>query len=165
MKTFLSSSMIVLLLLGATASQAQTMQPKLNQVELMKQFIGSWKCDMAKDTTKLWDSKSYGTGLEGNFKYVTKDKMVLEGKELWGYDRKTDKFILTSMIKGMDIEIYAVWFISKNKYIVVPFSDNSNPEKASFKVEGEIKSTDNFVETTIVKDKPVKTDNWTRINK
>jgi hypothetical protein len=131
----------------------------------MKQFIGSWKCDMAKDTTKFWDSKSYGTGLEGNFKYVTKDKMVLEGKELWGYDRKTDKFILTSMIKGMDIEIYAVWFISKNKYIVVPFSDISNPEKASFKVEGDIKSPDIFIETTIVKDKPVKTDNWTHINK
>jgi hypothetical protein len=153
----------VFLLFYTNELQAQTTQPKLNQSELMKQFIGSWKCDMAKDTTKLWESKSYGTGLEGNFKYVTKDKIVLEGKELWGYDRKIDKFILTSMIKGMDIEIYAVWFTSKNKYVVIPFSDISNPERASFTVEGYIKSPDKFTETTIVNNKTVKIDNWTRI--
>ena len=164
MKKFcLTTAIAVFLLFLLNGLRAQTTQTKLNQVELMKQFAGSWKCDMAEDTTKFWESKSYGTGLEGNFKYVSKDKMVLEGKELWGYDRKIDKFILSSMIKGMDIEIYAVWFISKNKYVVIPFSDISNPEKASLKVEGDIKSPDKFIETTIVNDKPVKIDSWTQI--
>ena len=32
------------------------------------------------------------------------------------------------MIKGMDLKVAAIWFISKNKYEFVPYSDISNPE-------------------------------------
>ena len=40
---------------------------ELNQVELMKQFLGNWKCEIAKDTTDYTDSKSYGTGMYARF--------------------------------------------------------------------------------------------------
>jgi len=135
----------------------------LNQIELMKQNIGSWKCDIAKDTTAFWDSKSYGTGLEGYNKYITKGKTFKEGKGLYGYDKNIDKFIVAGLTKGEDIGIYALWFISNGKYKLVPYSDLSNPANASFKVEGEFKSPDLIVETTIMNNKPVKTDTWTRI--
>jgi len=135
----------------------------LNQVELMKQCVGSWKCDIAKDTTAFWDAKSYGTGIEDNYRLVTKGRIVLEGKGLYGLDKSIDKFIDAGLVKGKDIGIYAFGFKSNSKYESIPYSDISNPEKASWKIEGEFKSPDMIVETTIVNNKPIKTSTWTRV--
>ena len=136
---------------------------ELNQVELHKQFIGNWKGEVGKDTIGFWDVKSFGTGLECYFKDVTKGKIVIEGTQIWGYDKRVDKFILSSMIKGMDNEIYSTWFVSKNKCEMLPFSDVSNPDKAPLKWEVEIKSPDMFIQTTIVNNNSVKTDTYTRV--
>jgi len=87
----------------------------------------------------------------------------LEGKQLWGYDKRVDKVIMFWLNKGVVMEIWAVWFTSKNKFEWILYSDISNPEKASFKFEGEIKSPDMYVLTTIVNNKPVKTDTITRV--
>ena len=129
----------------------------------MKQLVGSWKSDVAKDTICSWDIESYGTGFAGYFKYVTKEKIVTEGKEIWGYNETIDKYILSEMIKGMDIALYATWFISKNRCDMYPYSDFSNPEKASSKWEVELTSPDIMVETTIVNNKPIKIDKYTRV--
>lgn len=135
----------------------------LNQVELMKQYIGNWKCEIAKDTIEYSDIKSYGTGLEGNFKYVTKDKIFLEGKQLYGYDKKMDKFILSLLIKGMDIGMGEMWFTSKNICVVFPYSDISNLEKAPYKVELEFKSPDVMLFKTIANNNIIKTDTYFRV--
>jgi len=129
----------------------------------LKQFFGSWKIDVAKDTTSFWYMNSYGTGLDVDYKNVTKEKTYMEAKQLWGYDKKVDKYIVTQMIKGMGIEFYAFWFTSKNKYIMLPYSDISNPEKASVKWEAEFKSPDLCVETYSVNNKPIKTYSITRV--
>jgi hypothetical protein len=136
---------------------------KLNQVELLKKFVGSWKCDIAKDTTFFWDTKSYGTGLECYFKIVTKGKIVTEGRQLWGYDKNLDRCIAAEVVKGMDMMIYAVQFISNNKFKGLLYNEIPNPEKASPKFEGEFTSPDMYVETTIINNKTVKTDIYTRI--
>jgi hypothetical protein len=135
----------------------------LNQVELLKQFVGSWKCGIAKDTTFFWDTKSYGTGLECYFKIVTKGKIVTEGRQLWGYDKNLDRCIAAEVAKGMDMMIYAVQFISNNKFKGLLYNEIPNPEEASPKFEGEFTSPDMYVETTIINNKPVKTDTYTRI--
>ena len=136
---------------------------ELNQIELHKQFIGYWKGEVGKDTTCLWDVKSYGTGFESYFKYVTKGKIVMEGKILWGYDTSLDKCVMSEMIKEMDNLIYSSWFITKNKCAMFSYNDISNPDMASTKWEVEFKSPDTFVQTTIVNNKPVKTDAFTRV--
>jgi hypothetical protein len=135
----------------------------LNQVDLAKQILGSWKCDVAKDTTVFWEQKPFGTGQDIYFKYVTKGKTVLEGKQLCGYDKKMDKIIFAHLIKGMDMELYAVWFISHKKFVIIPFSDISNPEKASIRWEGEFESPDMYIETTIINNKPIKIETYTRV--
>ena len=156
MKTFcLATLIVVFLLISKNATQAQTMQPKLNQVELMKQFIGSWKVDMGKDTVLFWDAKSFGTGLECYYKTVTKEKTLMEAKQLFGYDKKTDKYIAANFVKGMDMEIWALWFTSNNKYVITYYSDISNPDKSSFKMDGEFKSPNVYTETYIMNGKPI----------
>ena len=134
----------------------------LNQVELMKQMVGTWKLESVKDTTIYFDFKPYGTGLEGTLKWMNKGKMVTEAKQLWGYDSKIDKFTISMIVKGTDMEIIAFWFTSKSKFIVMSYSDISNPETASWKYEGEFKSPDVYIETLIVNKKAVKTDTYNR---
>ena len=52
MKIFcLTISIAVFLLVLLNGLQAQTTTTKLNQVELLKQFLGTWKSEMVNDTT------------------------------------------------------------------------------------------------------------------
>ena len=136
---------------------------ELNQNELMKQWIGTWRCDVSKDTTLYYDVKSYGTGFDNYSKVVTKGKIVKEGKLFIGYDQKIDKFIISAMEKGGDIGIYVTWWISKAKWEEIPYSDISNPENASWKEEGEFKSPDMMIETNLVNNIPVRRKTWIRV--
>ena len=156
-------SIAVFLSVGSTGIQAQTTQNQLDQVELMKQFIGSWKTEYGNERTFFWDAKSYGTGFETNLKGVGNGNTMFEGKQLLGYDKKNDKYIVAQMFLGKDIEIGATWFISKTKYKWIPNCDISDPEKASIINEGEFKSNDMFVETKTVNNKPIQTLTYTRI--
>lgn len=162
-KICLTAIISVSILICSNRLQAQTTLTNLNQVELIKQFVSNWKGEIGKDTIAFWEIKSNGTGLECNYKYVTKDKMVMEGKQLWVYDKKVDKFILSSATNGMDSWISGFWFTSKNKSIIVPFSDISNPEKAPFILEMEFKSPDMFIQKTVVNNNTVKTDTYNRV--
>ena len=58
-KTFLIIIITFFLLICTNGIHAQSTQSKLNQVELMKLQIGTWKCDSNKDTTVFWEGKSY----------------------------------------------------------------------------------------------------------
>ena len=164
MKTlYLTLTVIVLLLLCTNLAQAQTNQTNLNQTELTKQFMGSWKCDFGNDTTFFMEGKLYGTGSEYNYNYAAKGKLFMEGKQLAGYDKKIDKIVYVNLEKGKDIEMLALWFTSTNKYIITSYRDIANPEKASFKFEGEFKSPILFVENLIINGKLLKTYTMTRV--
>jgi hypothetical protein len=164
MKKFcFASAFVAFLLLCVNGVQAQTTETKLNQIELMKQFIGSWKCEVAKDTINYSDLKSYGTGFYGDFKYVTNDKVFLEGKQLYGYDRSMDKFILSILNKGMDMRLAAMWFTSENICVVYYYRDIANLDKASFRVELEFISPDIQLYKTIVNNNIIKTDTFVRV--
>jgi hypothetical protein len=129
----------------------------------MKQFTGSWKADYAKDTVAFWNARSYGTGLECNYKFVSKGKIVKEGKQLWGYDTKIDKYVAASLPEGMDLELDAYWFTSKTRCEALFYNDVNNPEKASLKWEIDFKSPDMFTETITETNKPVRTITYTHV--
>jgi len=69
----------------------------------------------------------------------------MEGKQVWDYDPKTDKFVLSS--KEANMGSYVLWFTSKNKYIIIPPENVSDPAGAPGKIEGEFKSHDLFIQT------------------
>jgi hypothetical protein len=137
-------------------------QTKLNQVELTKQFAGNWKVDAGKDTTVFWQMKSNGDDLECDFKYVTKEKPFVEGKQKWEYDKKSDKYILISATTGLEAGSSALWFISKNKSVIVPVSDTIHPSKALFRLEMEFKSPETFLQTTFANNHILHTDTFNR---
>jgi len=161
-KIYITAMISVSLLILSDRMEAQA-GTKLNQVELIKLFISNWSGEVCKDTTAFWEIKSNGTGLECHFKYVTKDKMIMEGNQLWTYDQKVDKFILTSGTEGMDSGSSALWFTSKNKCLITSFRDMSDPGKASFQLETEFKSPEMFVQKMIVSNKIIKTTAYNRV--
>ena len=162
-KIYLTAIISVSLLICSNGLKAQSTLTRLDQVELIKQFVGNWNGDTGKDTTVFWEIKFNGTGLECSFRYLTKDKIILEGKQLWGYDKKVDKFILSSATNGMDAGPSSLWFTSKTKCIIIAFSDISNPDKATFKIETEFKSPDVFIQKTVINNNIVKTDTFNRV--
>lgn len=158
MKTFYEIVVtFISLFLAINGVQAQSTQTGLDQIKMMQQLTGSWKAEIAKDTIALWEIKSTGTALDCSYQYMTGGNILFEGKQEWEYDKKTDKNIGTQMTNGKKEPIGLAWFISKNKYIMVSPTDNANPDKIYWKIEGEFKDPDTFVQTNIVNDKPTNT--------
>jgi hypothetical protein len=134
------------------------------QIELHKQFIGSWKGELAKDTTLFWDVKPYGTGMECYFKAVTKDKIVMEGKQLWGYDTGAGKFTMVEMMKGIDNAVYSSWFDSKSTCTMQfygPVTTTANGVTWEWKIE--FKNPDMFEETILKNNKQTQTITMNRL--
>jgi hypothetical protein len=165
-KICLTITIGVFLLFLLNEVQAQTQQTKLNTVELINQspLIGTWKYEYGKDTTGYTDFIIYGTGIDAIGKLVSKGKTIREHRINWAYDKTLDRLIGLSQTKGGDVaSLWAVQWISKNNYVLVPYKDISNPEQSSSKVVGIFKSPDLLEITYYVNNKLVKTVNYTRV--
>ena len=131
---------------------------ELNQVELLKQLIGSWKSDAFQDTIWTGECKSFGNGLACSSKTTLKGKIVREGWGFIGHDKINDKLIDCGIsTTGKDISMYSMWFTSPNKFTEILFEDRSNPDKASLISKYEFKSPDLYTETDIMNDKTIAT--------
>lgn len=126
---------------------------ELNQIELLKQILGTWKAEIAKDTFYIAQYKWFATGMEGTIKIITKGKTITEGRAIIGYDKKSDKIIETDLIEGSDIMVYGLWFTSKNTCTEIPWKDISNPENTPVTWKYELKSPDLFIWNTIENNK------------
>jgi hypothetical protein len=130
----------------------------------MKKFAGKFKGELGKDTVVISDIKSFGiSGLEANQKMLFKDKVLSEEKNVWGYDKKYDKYICARIWKdNPEIVLMVFWFTSENTCERIPHEFISHPELATSKAIYEFKSPDLILKTDIVNGKPVRTYSWTR---
>jgi hypothetical protein len=167
MKRFCSTTTIaVFLLLISTGIKAQTAQTKLNQVELMKQFTGTWKSETFGGSAMILDYTPFGNAIVGDAKIVSKDTVLDNKKYFLGYEEKNDKIIIAILhYNAPIIEITANWFISKDIMNSVPFQDISNPENATMKWKFEFKSPDKFVISSLQNNIYEVVDEWTREKK
>jgi len=167
MKRFYSTTAFaVLLLLISTGINAQTGQTKLNQVELMKQFIGTWKSEIGEGSAMILEYTPYGNAIVGNAKIVSKETALDNKKYFLGYDEKNDKIIIAILhYNAPIIEITANWFISKDIMNSVPYQYISNPENATMKWKFEFKSPDKFVISSLQNNIYEVVDEWTREKK
>jgi len=166
MKTVLTTMIAVFLLYSTNGIQAQTTQTELDQVELMKQFLGTWKTEIGKDTTQVHEYTSFGTAIEGNIKIVTKSKILYSAKQLWGYDKKNDKTILIELGKSSpEISLYTIWFTSKNICEGIVIQDFYHPENSALKLKIEFKSPDLVIQTFMENNKVVREQTFTREKK
>ena len=138
---------------------------ELNQVELMKKFEGTWKSEAGKDTSFIWEGKSYGEGLDVSVRFETKGKIINEGKAVLAYDKNSDKYIQARIMKTSGSILAAMWFTSKNTCEGVLYSDMSNPENAKMKAIFEFISPTKFTQTDKVPNKPDEVSTFTLLSK
>ena len=64
MKKIVSTNLLfVFLLFLFNGIQAQTQQPKLDQLKLIQQFIGTWKMEISNDSTFIVEMEPVGKSI------------------------------------------------------------------------------------------------------
>jgi L-ascorbate metabolism protein UlaG (beta-lactamase superfamily) len=146
-------------IMPATEHPAYT---KLNQVELMKKFAGSWKSELGKDTLLITVNTPFGTGMVSSSQTTVKGKILDSVKQLFGYDKKIDKFIIAEQIKSSPvIEICNAWFTSETGGEIVI----TNPENTPLRFTFEFRTPDLIVQRAILNGKVVKEISLIRLKK
>jgi hypothetical protein len=164
-RVYAFSTGLVFILLCMSTIHAQTNQSGLNQMDLLKQFTGTWENKTNKDTLYTAEFKTFGSdGLEFTLKSVTQGKVWLEMRQLWGYDKKSDKVLIAGFAKDSpSFMLQAAWFTAKNKFEQIPYEFASNPDKAGYIVMFDLKSPDQVVRTEIVNGKSLVAETYTRV--
>ncbi|MBN1789387.1 MAG: hypothetical protein JW830_02745 [Bacteroidales bacterium] len=150
-KIGLTMTIAVLLLICANGILAQTAQTQLNQVELIQQFLGTWNCDINKDTVEVWECIPYGKT------HTTTVSQIIKGKksDLYlnnaGFDKRDGKFKGLLLYPNGD---YYTWIglFTTDKKLSVDIVDNLNPEKVLAKYEFEFKTPTNRTMTQFTAD-------------
>jgi hypothetical protein len=109
----------------------------------MKQFKGTWKAEIGKDSIIIWECESFGDALEFTIKSEISGIKTIDGKSLIGYDRKNDRLIEAVILKNSPIiTLCPSWFNTTNSFEQIMWEDISNPEKAKWKWVIKFKSDD-----------------------
>lgn len=117
-KLFFTAAFAVILLICSIGLQAQTTQTKLDQLELMKQFVGTWRAYAGKDTVQIWTCRPYGKT------FIIEVIDVINGKGIplyfnnVGYDTRDDK------IKG-----YILWPNGHYETYIAAFSSEKSSQE------------------------------------
>lgn len=167
MKTvFLAALIAGFLVMGTNPVQSQTTVDKLNQMELLKQWVGIWKCEIGKDTVDIQYVNLFGKAMEDSIVTISKGKILAHEKEIWGYDKTNDKIIIAGISETSPaIYLYAAWFASKDTMTIVQYQDISNPEKAYYKIEWIIQSPDLITRTVFANGKALDVKTYNRVKK
>ena len=150
MRVSLKTLLIILFILfNINSMRAQT---KLDQVQLMKQFIGTWKGEFGDNSVFMSENKVFANGMISNSSITTNNKIVESVLQLFGYDKKADKFIIAELKKSTSvIEICSIWFTSMTKGEIII----TNPNDAPFRFKFEFTSPDVIEQTAIQNNKEI----------
>jgi hypothetical protein len=89
---FLTTTVLVFLVICSTGIQAQTAKPKLDQVKLMPQRLGTWEATGEKDTIWVREHQEYGKAYTANVYYIVKGNKSPSYVSNSSFDAKEGKF-------------------------------------------------------------------------
>ncbi len=132
--------------------QAQTKESKIDQVELMKKFLGNWKGELGDNLVFTSENNQFANGIISMSQITKNDEIIESVAQLYGYDNKTDKFIIAELKESSSvIEICSTWFTSLNTGEIII----TNPDNAPFRFKFEFKTPDIIEQTAIQKNRVV----------
>lgn len=76
MKLFVAVLVTLIIDLNIIEAKAQTKQPKLNQLELYKQFTGTWQAEIGVDSMEVRECREYG------FAFVIDVYRIIKGQKI-----------------------------------------------------------------------------------
>jgi hypothetical protein len=156
---YLLTGIAVFLVISSNGLQAQTPQTKLDQVGLMKQWIGTWQTTVNKDTVQIWEAIPYGKALIINISYTTKGSKNDSYICNIGYDDRDDKIKGFNLFPNTD---YLTWIgvFTTDKMFRADALDSFKPEIVWFKNEIELLTPTEMVVRGF-NNQGVKTGEWT----
>lgn len=143
-KLYLTALISVLFLFISDGIPAQPTQTKLNQIDLMKQWLGTWQEVTDNDTLQLWEGKLYGNAL------VINVYQVINGtKHDWylincGYDKRDDKLKGYNLVTNSNFSTWIGMFTT-DKIFKADMLDSFKPESVWWKNEVEFKTPSEMV--------------------
>jgi hypothetical protein len=158
-KLCLTAVIFVFLLFVSNRIQAQTTQTKLNQVELIKQWLGIWQQNAGTDTINEMEIKSFGKALILAQYQLVKGKRSDLGIQLIGYDDRDDKIKGFNLAPNTDFGTYVGEFTTERLF-KCDWLDTFKPEIIWSKTEVEMKSPSEMIGRGY-DSKGVKTGEWT----
>ena len=129
---------------------SQSAEDELDQLELMKQFVGKWAAESGEDSTWLWEITPSNNGYVHAFYLKVKGKTVetMPGIIGFGSEYKTTNMFILYQDGFISRDIGG--FVSDNKYIAERFYPQDN--KAVLGTwESTLLTPDKFTATWIVK--------------
>ena len=145
-RSFITIFIALSILINMNRIQAQTTNIQLDQVELMKQFIGTWKGEFGDNSVFVCENKQFANGMISNSQITTNGEIIESVAQLYGYDNEIDKFIIAELKESYSvIEICSTWFTSKNTGEIII----TNPDNAPFRFKFEFKTPDIIEQTAI----------------
>ena len=146
MKTFYVTATVVFLFLYTNGIHAQTTQTKLNQVELMKQFVGTWQRDIGKDTIDGWEIQQYDRAIVSTGYLVIKGKKSFVFTEAMSLSPKEGKFHGYTLWSNGNYGTWIASFNSEKKWSGNWVRD-FNPEAVTGKFEAVFETPTNMTLT------------------
>ena len=145
MKTLCSTMAIILCLLSCVNGiQAQSTQPKLDQLKLAEAlFIGTWQYNVNKDTVEYFEVQQHGNIFVENQYRVIKGNKTLRLLYVHGYSPEEDKFNIFVINSDGYYETWIGKFTNEKRYSI-DIVQNFNPEKVQGKVEAIIDQQKNM---------------------
>jgi len=149
----------VFLLFLSNGIQGQTAQTKLNQLELAKQFLGTWQTNLGKDTVEMWEGKLYGNAVVVNVYMVIKGTRSELYISNFGYDNTEGKLKGYNLMPNAGFNTW-VGIFTTDKIIKIDGLDSFKPQIIYWKADFEFKTP---AEVIVRNYNPegVKTGEWT----
>ena len=97
---------------------AQSTGMDLDQVELMKQFSGTWKTEGGEDTTFIWEIIPFGKGYEAIGNWKAKGETYSTIKSVFGFANEMKKVNMFHLDQGGDITRALGEFVSEIKIVM-----------------------------------------------
>jgi hypothetical protein len=133
-KSGLTTVFFVFLLFLSNGIQGQTIQPQLDQLKLMQQFIGKWQAPFPNDTITTFEMQQFGKAFVENDYVTVKGKESLDSKWSYSFSPKEGKFKFFAIYFGGNYQTWIGSFTSEKKWVQELVQD-FNPEKVIMKAE------------------------------
>jgi hypothetical protein len=104
---------VILLVICPVCIQAQNNQPKLNQVELMKKFTGTWQREgIGKDTLYMFELQEYNNAILQINSSIIKGVKSIQHSGHYNYDPESDNYKCYSLSSTGQFTTWRTRFIS-----------------------------------------------------
>ena len=159
----LTITIVVFLLICLNGLQAQSTDAKLNQVELMKQFVGIWQGKAGKDTVVIWECQQYGNAFVSTIRRLVNKKESFLLSENWVFSPREGKFIGFTMLPSGNYMTWISSFITEKKW-TGDYLLKYNTDEVIGKFELTLDTPTEIIATTFNKDGvTMRVNNWSKI--